>query len=231
MQHDIHEFNAVIAMTAVVTWLLMTLQGSMSFAFERDRSTLDALLTTPLAGRQIVLGKLAGIVRSSAFALGCPLLFIALAVMHQVMSWRAAALGGAIVVVTSVLAAAWGLLCSISTSTSVKAATYAFVVALVLLIGFPFAFGTNIDSEHRAAAQVAAAYNGQPHSEPELRDVRECRPQSAGPWSLGQQFDLLPLGGPADGCCFSSVCLRGAVPGVGVAEYPSRGSLASCGAA
>ena len=123
--------------TAVIAWLLMALQGSMSFAFERDRSTLDALLTTPLSGRQIVLGKLAGIFRSSAFALGCPLLFIALAWAHGVMSLRAAVLGGVIVLVGAVLAAAWGLLCSISMATTVKAASYAFLAALVLLIGLP----------------------------------------------------------------------------------------------
>ena len=137
LQNDIHSFEAVVVCTAVIAWLLMALQGSMSFAFERDRSTLDALLTTPLSGRQIVLGKLAGIFRSSAFALLCPLLFIALALAHGVMSLRAGILGAVIVLVGAFLAAAWGLWCSISMATTVKAASYAFLAALVLLIGLP----------------------------------------------------------------------------------------------
>jgi ABC-type transport system involved in multi-copper enzyme maturation permease subunit len=137
LAHDINNFEGVIVCTAVIAWLLMALQGSMSFAFERDRSTLDALLTTPLSGRQIVLGKLAGIFRSSTFALVCPLLFIALAWGHGVMSLRAGLLGAAIVLLGALTAAAWGLLCSIATRTTVKAASCAFLAALVLLIGLP----------------------------------------------------------------------------------------------
>jgi ABC-type transport system involved in multi-copper enzyme maturation permease subunit len=157
MTHDIHQYTMVIACTAVIAWLLMVLQGSMSYAFERDRSTLDALLTTPLSGRQIVLGKLAGIVRSSAFALGAPLFFIALAVSHGVTSWRGALLGVVIVFVGAMLAASWGLCCSISTTTSVKAATYAFLAALLLYIGVPMLLGSELILSHRFRRELIPA--------------------------------------------------------------------------
>ena len=159
---DLGNFVIVIVCTSVITWLLMCLQGSMSFAFERDRSTLDALLTTPLTGNQIVLGKLAGIVRSSAFALAFPLLFISMAVAHQVMSWRAALLGAVIVVAGAVLAAAWGLYCSISTATSIKAATHAFLVALILLIGAPLLLGTEMILQPRLQREILPATMASP---------------------------------------------------------------------
>ncbi|MBI2824218.1 MAG: ABC transporter permease subunit [Planctomycetia bacterium] len=139
---DIHATTFVVVGTSILTWLLMTLQGSMSFAYERDRSTLDALLTTPLSGAQIVLGKLAGIARSSAFALAFPLFFTGLAAWHGVISGRAAALGVVILVTTALLAAAWGLFCSIATATSLRAASYAFGIALALVAGVPLVVNT-----------------------------------------------------------------------------------------
>ena len=146
---DLNAVNMTVCCTAVVTGLLMTLQGSMSFAYERDRSTLDALLTTPLVGREIVVGKLAGILRSSAFALAFPLVFLLVAWLHGVMSGRAAFLGTAIVLCGALLASAWGLLCSVQTATAAKAATRAFTVALVLLIGLPAAMGMTLRLEYQ----------------------------------------------------------------------------------
>ena len=61
----------------------------MSFAYEREHSTLDALLTTPLRSSYILSGKLAGILRSSAFALAFPVLFTVLAWGREVISPRA----------------------------------------------------------------------------------------------------------------------------------------------
>jgi hypothetical protein len=62
---DIEQVSAVIACTASVAWVLMALLGSVSFSYEREHSTLDNLLASPLSAAQIVLGKLRGIARSS----------------------------------------------------------------------------------------------------------------------------------------------------------------------
>jgi len=142
MPSDSSAVEIVIPGTAVIAWLLMALQGSMSFAFERDRNTLDALLTTPLTGLQIIWGKFAGILRSSAFALAFPLGFSLLAALHGVVSWRAAILSMAIVAVGSLLAAAWGLYCSVSTDSSTRAAVVALGAAMILCVAAPIAMAT-----------------------------------------------------------------------------------------
>jgi len=146
---DIDTYNIVVVVTAVITWVLMALQGSMSFAFERDRNTLDALLTTPLTGREIILGKLAGIVRSSAFALAFPLLFTILAALLGVISFRAVAVSLLIILVGSLLAATWGLFWSVKTDSSSRAASIAVGVALFLCVGAPLALAGALDPQNR----------------------------------------------------------------------------------
>lgn len=146
---DIDVVNIVVVITAVITWILMALQGSMSFAFERDRATLDALLTTPLTGQDIILGKLAGILRSSAFALAFPLLFTLLGAIQGVISIRAMALGLLIIIVTSLLAATWGLFWSVKTDSSSRAASIAVGVALLLCVGTPLALAGALDPQNR----------------------------------------------------------------------------------
>jgi ABC-type transport system involved in multi-copper enzyme maturation permease subunit len=149
LSSDLDVFNTVIVVTAVIAWILMALQGSMSFAFERDRSTLDALLTTPLTGRDIILGKLAGIVRSSAFALAFPLMFTLLAAIQGVASIRATLLSLLIIVVGSLLAATWGLYWSVKTDSSSRAASVAVGVGLLLCVGAPLVFTGVLDAPFR----------------------------------------------------------------------------------
>lgn len=139
LAQDFGLYQFVVMATAVIAWTLMALQGSLSFAYERDRGTLDGLLTTPLSGMAITLGKLAGILRSSAFALVFPLGFAALAWQHQIVSGRAAAVSAAIIVAAAVLAAAAGLFVSIAVNQTMRATTTAIIGCLVLLVAAPMA--------------------------------------------------------------------------------------------
>ncbi len=137
---DFDPFCMVITFTATIAWTLMVVQGAVSFAYEREHSTLDALLTTPLRSSYILLGKLAGILRSSAFAVAFPLFFTILAWSRGVISPRAAILALAITAAVALLAACWGLFWSVCTGASLKAITAATTIALAISVGTPMAF-------------------------------------------------------------------------------------------
>jgi len=138
---DFQQFCMVIICTATIAWMLMVIQGAVSFAYEREHSTLDALLTTPLRSSYILSGKLAGILRSSAFALAFPVFFTVLAWGRDVISPRAAMLSLAIIIVGGLLAGVWGLFWSVRTGASMKAITFSMTTALALCVGVPLLSG------------------------------------------------------------------------------------------
>ena len=137
LSSDIHVLTFTVTCTAVVAWFLMAVQTSVSFAYERDHGTLDAILTTPMTASFIVLGKLAGVYRSSAFAVLFPLAFIVYAYTSSVVSWRAAVLASVVLFITGFAAAAWGMVCSVRAGSSTKASGWALGVLLVLFVGAP----------------------------------------------------------------------------------------------
>jgi ABC-type transport system involved in multi-copper enzyme maturation permease subunit len=141
---DVEQFSGLIPCTATVAWVLMALQGAVSFSYEREQSTLDALLTTPLAGHHIVLGKLQGIVRSSAFALAFPIGFALIAWSRDVTTTRATLLSIALVLLVGIFAACLGLACSVRLGSSGKACGAAAGIMLVLCLGVPMASETFI---------------------------------------------------------------------------------------
>jgi ABC-type transport system involved in multi-copper enzyme maturation permease subunit len=148
---DIEHVCGVIACTATVAWVLMALQGSVSFSHEREHSTLDALLTTPLAGYQIVLGKMQGILRSSAFALAFPIGFTLLTWFRHLTSLRAAVWTIAAILVVGVFAACLGLAASVRLGSSGKACGLAAGVILFLCVGLPMASSSFISYNGRHA--------------------------------------------------------------------------------
>jgi hypothetical protein len=150
---DIEQVSGVIACTATVAWVLMALQGAVSFSHEREQNTLDALLTTPLAGYQIVLGKLQGIVRSSAFALAFPIGFALVALARNVTTWRAALLSITLILLVGIFAACLGLVCSVRLGSSGKACGLAAGIMLVLCLAVPMAAESFIGWGQRHAWQ------------------------------------------------------------------------------
>lgn len=136
---DIEGTSAVIACTATVAWVLMALQGAVSFSYEREQSTLDALLTTPLAGHQIVVGKLQGTVRNSLFALAFPIAFALVAWSQDVTTTRAMVLSITLIVLVGIFAASLGVACSVRLGSSGKACGAAAGIMLVLCLGVPMA--------------------------------------------------------------------------------------------
>lgn len=138
---DLDTVSLIVPATATVAWLLMVIQGAVSFSHEREHYTLDALLTAPLSARYIVLGKIAGIFRSAAFALAFPCFFGLLAWTQGVASTRAVGLCCVGVLVAGLLAAAWGLSCSVRIGASTKALAPAVVVAALVLIATPLVYG------------------------------------------------------------------------------------------
>jgi ABC-type transport system involved in multi-copper enzyme maturation permease subunit len=134
---DLDGVSGMISCMATVAWVLMSLQGAVSFSHEREHLTLDALLTAPIAGVQILLGKLQGILRSSAFALAFPIALTLLAWSHGVTSGRAAVLSVVLIVLVGLFAACLGLACSVRLGSSGKACGLAAGIMLVLCVAIP----------------------------------------------------------------------------------------------
>lgn len=134
---DREQLCFIIVATATLAWLLMVLQGSVSFSHEHEQSTLDALLTTPLSAGYIVLGKLAGIFRSSAFALAFPIGFSVLAWSVHVTSLRALVLTTVLILGTGAAAATLGLACSVRFCSSSKSAGLAATLVIAFCVGVP----------------------------------------------------------------------------------------------
>jgi ABC-type transport system involved in multi-copper enzyme maturation permease subunit len=129
----------IIATTAAIAWILMALQGGVGFSHEREHSTMDALLTTPLAGARIFSGKLQGVWRNSAFALAFPVSFLVFAYSRDVTTFRGVVLSLAVIVVVGLWATCLGLACSIWFGSSGKATGLAGGIMLALCVGIPLA--------------------------------------------------------------------------------------------
>jgi hypothetical protein len=136
---DIDGTSALIACTSSVAWVLMALQGAVSYSHEREHSTLDALLTTPLSAAQILWGKLQGIIRSSAFALVFPIIFTVVAWIHGVTTGRAASQTIFCILAAALFAACLGLASSVWLGSSGKACGFAAGIVLILCVGVPLA--------------------------------------------------------------------------------------------
>jgi ABC-type transport system involved in multi-copper enzyme maturation permease subunit len=127
-------------MIGCLMFLAVTIRGSACVSGERDRHTLDGLLTTPLTARTIVWGKWWGCILG--FRLGWAWLFglwvFALAVggVHPVM-FPAAVVSVAIYA----SAYAWlGIYCSLHCRTSLRATMTAILAAVILSGGYFLAF-------------------------------------------------------------------------------------------
>jgi len=88
----------VLSGTLFVVWplalLFMSAQSASVFATDRSRQTLDVLLTTPMAGRQILLEKTAALKRLAAILLVPVLLTIGTEVWWETWPWTSVGYGG-----------------------------------------------------------------------------------------------------------------------------------------
>jgi ABC-type transport system involved in multi-copper enzyme maturation permease subunit len=140
-ESDVGAFQLAIALTAMIAWLVVALQGSVSISSEVRNQTLDSLLLTPLTGGSIVRGKLAGAVMSAAFALAFPLAFAGVAAWRGATSPRAALFTAFVVLAAAAFFAAVGLACSLRFPTGPTGAAAAVAVWLALCLGVPAAVG------------------------------------------------------------------------------------------
>ncbi len=160
-ESDVNAFQLAIALTAMIAWLVVALQGSVSIGSEVRNQTLDSLLLTPLSGRSIVRGKLAGAVISAGFALAFPLAFAAVAASRGATSPRAALLTGLVILAAAVFFAAVGLACSLRFPTGPAGAAVAVASVLGLCLGLPAAVGQASDGYRSAAlaSPMTAAFH------------------------------------------------------------------------
>jgi len=133
---DMNEYVRTIGtMVACALLLSITLRSSGSITIEREKETLDALLTTPLSGSQILFGKWLGNIlafrRSALLWLGAIWLFgLATGGLHVLGLI-------ALVIVLAVYAAACssiGLAASAMTRSSMRAHVTALLMSLALII-------------------------------------------------------------------------------------------------
>jgi hypothetical protein len=162
LESDVNAFQLSIALTAMIAWLVVALQGSVSIGSEVRNQTLDSLLLTPLSGRSIVRGKLAGAVISASFALAFPMAFATVAASRGTTSPRAAMLTGLVILAAALFFAAVGLACSLRFPTGPAGAGAAVAIVLGLCLGVPAAIWTGSDGGWRPASLASpmmAAYH------------------------------------------------------------------------
>jgi hypothetical protein len=80
---------AVLAMECFLIVLAVTASGATALAAEREGRTLDLIRASPLTPRDIVAGKLLGLLRNFAPCLAVPLLHLAFGAALGVFSWAA----------------------------------------------------------------------------------------------------------------------------------------------
>jgi hypothetical protein len=96
----------VLAMEMTLIVLAVTAAGATALAAEREGRTLELVRVTPLTPREIVIGKLSGILRGIAPCLAVPLFHIVLGWQLEVFSWPAVLL---CLVTGSVALTAWAV--------------------------------------------------------------------------------------------------------------------------
>jgi hypothetical protein len=80
---------AVLAVEGLLIALAVTAASATALAAEREGRTLDLVRVTPLTPREIVSGKLLGLLRTFAPCLAVPLLHVAAGAVTGIFSWFA----------------------------------------------------------------------------------------------------------------------------------------------
>ena len=103
--------------------LAVGLRAAVAISSERERGTWDALLTSPLSGREILWGKLWGSLHSLRWLLTATLISWIVSVLLSAMSIWAMLAFLAITIAASVFIGTLGVFCSLSSATATKAMT------------------------------------------------------------------------------------------------------------
>jgi ABC-type Na+ efflux pump permease subunit len=135
----------VLAMECLLLALAVTASGATSLAAEREGRTLDLVRVTPLTPREIVVGKLVGLLRAFAPCLAVPLLHLAVFSVPPIAVFSPLAFP--LVAATGVVAfSAWGVfalsqaLDQSNPNRAVQRTMGAFAIVAVLLaanVGLP----------------------------------------------------------------------------------------------
>ncbi|MBE5959942.1 MAG: hypothetical protein E7256_00910 [Lachnospiraceae bacterium] len=147
------EFILVLCIVPAIT--------ATSIAAEREKQTLDILMTTPLSRRRIIFGKLA-----SAISIVMLLTISSLPVISVVFSIGGITIGDVIafillMLVCSVYAGSIGIMFSCICKKTVTAVVSSYVVLLMLIAGLPlFLFGSEVVDYLRMYGNYWGLYYG-----------------------------------------------------------------------
>ena len=124
----------LVTTVSVLAWTLAGSLASNGISYEISVGTLEILLSTPLSGASVALGKLAGALRGSAFLLAFAVGLVCLAAVADAVSTLTAALAAMAVIAPAVTAAALGVFCSARCGRSgLAAATTVAILAAALI--------------------------------------------------------------------------------------------------
>jgi ABC-type transport system involved in multi-copper enzyme maturation permease subunit len=129
-------FGLIVAAQAVLTMGLVPGEVAPRIASERDRKSLDALLTTPLSGAQVVLGTTAAGLVKPAAGLAALLPVAVVMVFLGGVDPRLVLLAGAGLVSTALALAALSVAVSVGARTARRALSYAISLAMAWM-GLP----------------------------------------------------------------------------------------------
>lgn len=108
-------------LVSILIQLAIGLRAAVTISSERERGTWDALLTSPLSGREILVGKLLGSLHSLRYFLAAIVVSWGVSLALGAMSWSTFIPAVALTVIISAFIAAVGVRASLSSATATKA--------------------------------------------------------------------------------------------------------------
>ncbi|MCR4717554.1 MAG: ABC transporter permease [Lachnospiraceae bacterium] len=128
-------YPILAAVQCAVICLAIPIFTASSIAGERERQTLDVLLTTPVSTMSIIRGKLLSAMFSVLLYVICSLPIMSVAFIFGGMSWLSIIKFIILVLVASALAGSIGIFCSSITKKTISSIILAFVIIGVLIFG------------------------------------------------------------------------------------------------
>lgn len=134
-------FPILMCVQAVILYIMIPIITASSISGERERQTLDIMLTTPVKPRQIIIGKLATAIMQVFLFVFSSLPMISLAFLFGGISWVNLIYMLGIFLVISIFAGSIGIFCSSVFKKTLPAVIVTMVIELAFVFGTLLIYG------------------------------------------------------------------------------------------
>lgn len=135
-------FPILMCMQAVILYVMIPIITASSISGERERQTLDIMLTTPVKPIQIIVGKLATAIAQVFLFVVSSLPMISLAFLFGGISWVNLIYMLGIFLVISIFAGSVGVYCSSAFKKTLPSIIVTMVIELVFVFGTLIVYGS-----------------------------------------------------------------------------------------